>query len=177
MPLAVGPAQQDDGKQALDGQLFVQHAADGLGLEVAVRVPLDVMQEVDNLVGRRVLAHGLDERVEVERQVGELLIAGLLGAAEKVERQQVLAVVNDRDLGRACPQGLVNGQIVRVVNPVRRLAAERQRLARNVEQRVCIGRKVAQAGRLAAARFAQDQNWNPNKSSFLSCFQLYPPIE
>ena len=101
-------AQQHDGEQALHRQLFVQHFADGLCFQPPVAGTVvgrfHMVEKVHDAVRRCVELDKPDQIVEVQCHVGELLIALFAGVAEKLKRQQVLAVVDGGadDVRSAC---------------------------------------------------------------------------
>ena len=149
--------QQNDGEQALYGEFFVQHLADGLCFELSILGLLGVVQEVDDYVGGSVHNDVVDEVPEVHCHVGELVVSGLVGSVKKLEGQKILGIVHRVALQLGVGQGLDDGAVACPVDHLQ-LLAEGQGLGCYVENANLVRLEVAEGSGLAGAGVAQNKN-------------------
>nr|DAL35364.1 MAG TPA_asm: hypothetical protein [Caudoviricetes sp.] len=140
---------QDDGKVTFHTNFLVQQLADGLKLLAAITVTLTVTEEIDHHIVRQFLCSH-QQGVEIGCHVGELLVSSDLCVPHELAGHKVGGIVNDDGLALGAVDCSINLAVV-VGNIGFHVAAERQWLAKHVDDRHLFRVEVPKRSRLAAA--------------------------
>nr|DAE71775.1 MAG TPA: hypothetical protein [Caudoviricetes sp.] len=145
---------QNDGEVPFHADFLVQQLADGLELLAAITVTLAVPEKVDHHIVRQLLRPH-QQGVEVGCHVGKLLVSGNLCVPHELAGHKVGGIVNDDRLTFGAVDCGVNLAVV-VGDIGFHVAAERQRLAKHVDDRNLFRVKVPKRSGLSAARMTID---------------------
>nr|DAV13737.1 MAG TPA: hypothetical protein [Caudoviricetes sp.] len=124
---------QNDGEVPFHADLLVQQLADGLELLSTVSITLAVTEKVDHNIVRQFLRPH-QQGVEVSCHVGKLLVSSDLCVPHELAGHKIGGIVNDDGLTLGAVDCGVNLAVV-VGDIGFHVAAERQRLAKHVDNR------------------------------------------